>query len=107
VYGVAVPGVEGRVGMATLVADEELDLAGLRRHLEGRLPAYARPLFLRISRDAETTGTFKYSKTELVRQGYDPAACNDAIYFDMTDSGGFVALDRELYDRIQGGGVRV
>jgi fatty-acyl-CoA synthase len=106
VYGVAVPGTEGRVGMAAIVTDGELDLAGLRSHLEGRLPAYARPLFLRISGEAETTGTFKYSKTELVRQGYDPS-CGDAIYFDMTDAEAFVPLDEELYDRFQSGGVRV
>ena len=48
VYGVAVPGVEGRVGMAALVAEKELDLAGLRQHLASRLPPYARPLFLRM-----------------------------------------------------------
>jgi fatty-acyl-CoA synthase len=106
VYGVAVPGTEGRVGMAAIVTDGELDLAGLRSHLEGRLPAYARPMFLRISEEAEMTGTFKYSKRELVRQGYDPS-CGDAIYFDMTDVAAFVPLDEELYDRIQSGGVRV
>jgi fatty-acyl-CoA synthase len=92
--------------MAAIVTDGELDLTGLRSHLEGRLPGYARPLFLRISEEAETTGTFKYSKTELVRQGYDPS-CGDAIYFDMTDAAAFVPLDEELYDRIQSGGVRV
>ena len=106
VYGVAVPGTEGRVGMAAIVTDGELDLAGLRSHLERRLPAYARPMFLRISEEAEMTETFKYSKTELVRQGYDPS-CGDAIYFDMTDAEAFVPLDDELYDRIQSGGVRV
>jgi fatty-acyl-CoA synthase len=107
VYGVAVPGIEGRVGMATLVTESEIDLAGLRMHLEGRLPAYARPVFLRISSEVETTGTFKYSKTELVRQGYDPAACGDAVYFDLMEAKAFVALDEELYDRIQSGEVRV
>jgi fatty-acyl-CoA synthase len=107
VYGVAVPGIEGRVGMATLVADEGLDLAALRSHLAARLPAYARPLFLRIGPEAETTGTFKYSKTELLRQGYDPGACGDAVYFDLTEAEAYVPLDEELYDRIQSGGVRV
>jgi len=107
VYGVAVPGIEGRVGMAAVVVEDDFDLTRLRRYLESQLPAYARPLFLRISAEAETTGTFKYSKTELVRQGYDPAACGDAIYFDLTEAEAFVPLDEELYDRIQSGGVRV
>ncbi len=64
VYGVTVPSTEGRVGMATLVTSQELDLPGLREHLMSRLPAYARPLFLRIRSSIEVTGTFKYSKAE-------------------------------------------
>src|SRR3989475_188495 len=48
VYGVAIPGTDGRAGMAALVTDGELDLAALRIHLIDRLPGYARPLFLRI-----------------------------------------------------------
>jgi fatty-acyl-CoA synthase len=107
VYGVTVPGLEGRVGMATLVADDELDLAEFRKHLISCLPSYARPLFLRIRNEVEVTGTFKYSKAELVRQGYDPAASSDVLYFDLLESDAFVQLDKELYDRIQSGRVRL
>jgi len=38
VYGVTVPATEGRAGMATLVTDDELDLAEFRQHLMNRLP---------------------------------------------------------------------
>jgi fatty-acyl-CoA synthase len=107
VFGVAVPGTEGRIGMAAIVADNDLDLAGLREHLADRLPPYARPLFLRVGKQAEVTGTFKYSKTELLRQGYDPAAGPDPLYFDHPETGGFVRLDGDLYDRIQSGGIRL
>jgi fatty-acyl-CoA synthase len=106
VYGVTVPGLEGRVGMATLVAVDKLDLAGLHKHLTKRLPTYARPLFLRIRNDAEVTSTFKYSKTELVRQGYDPTECADPLYFDLDESNAFVQLDKNLFDRIQSGKIR-
>jgi len=107
VYGVVVPGVEGRVGMAAVVADGELDLAGLRRYLIDRLPAYARPLFLRICDEVAVTGTFKYSKTQLMRQGFEPAACGESLYFDDEVAGKFVELDAELFDRIQAGGIRL
>jgi fatty-acyl-CoA synthase len=107
VYGVVVPGTEGRVGMAALVAENELDLGDLRKHLLGRLPAYARPIFLRIRGSADLTGTFKYSKTDLVKQGYDPLACEDPLFFDHPESGAFVQLDKQLFDRIQGGGIRL
>ncbi len=46
VYGVRVPGADGRAGMAALVVEETIDLNGLHKHLERELPAYARPLFL-------------------------------------------------------------
>ena len=52
------------------------------------------------------TGTFKYSKTELIRQGYDPQASGDALYFDSLEAEAFVQLDKEFYDRIQSGGIR-
>jgi fatty-acyl-CoA synthase len=106
VYGVAVPNTEGRVGMAALVAEDNLDLAGLRKHLERCLPAYARPVFLRIRSAIDVTGTFKYSKTELISQGYNPLASGDALYFDSLEAEAFVPLDNDLYDRIQSGGIR-
>ena len=107
VYGVAISGTEGRAGMAALVVEDGMDLKAFRKHLAGRLPAYARPLFLRIRRDIEVTGTFKYSKTELVSQGYDPDITADLIYFDNPELESFVQLDKLLYDRIQVGQIRL
>jgi len=106
-YGVKVPAADGRVGMATVVATKDLDLSELRKHLVGRLPAYARPLFLRIRKDIEITGTFKYSKAELANQGYDPLATTDSLYFDSAEAQAFTRLDKQLYDLIQVGGIRI
>jgi fatty-acyl-CoA synthase len=102
VYGVAIPGTEGRAGMATLVA-ENLDLEAFRAHLVKRLPEYARPLFLRIQTSMHVTSTFKFTKTDLVRQGYDPSATTDAIYVNDAAQEAFVPLDAARYDRIQAG----
>ena len=107
VYGVTVPATEGRAGMATLVTDDELDLADFRKHLMNCLPPYARPLFLRIRKSMDLTGTFKYSKTDLVHQGFNPAASNDAIYFNDLESGAFKRLNQPLYERIQRGDLRL
>lgn len=75
VYGVEIPGTNGRCGMAALrLADGvELDRDALAAHLDRELPAYATPVFLRLLREVETTGTFKYKKTDLKRDAYDPA----------------------------------
>src|SRR2546426_3862112 len=74
VYGVAIPGTDGRAGMAALVADAGLDLAAFRAHLGRRPPAYARPPFLRIRSEMEGTTPFKHQKDAFVRQGYHPTA---------------------------------
>jgi fatty-acyl-CoA synthase len=107
VYGVTVPGTEGNAGMAALVADGVLDLAALRAHLAQRLPSYARPLFLRIKDRIEVTATFKHQKSDLVREGFDPAATADAIYVDDPARQSYVRLDAGLYRRIQAGDVRL
>jgi fatty-acyl-CoA synthase len=107
VYGVRVPSTEGSAGMAAIVTDGPLDFVAFRKHLASRLPPYARPLFVRITNCIEATATFKYTKVELVRQGYDPMATSDAIYFDNPDCGAFVRLDGAHYARIQAGAVRL
>jgi fatty-acyl-CoA synthase len=107
VYGVAMPGADGRAGMATIVSDDGLDLAALRTHLADRLPEYAHPVFLRVRDDLEVTATFKHTKNALVRDGYDPVAIGDALYFNDRERQAFVRLDKPLYDRIQFGQVRL
>lgn len=107
VYGVRVPGTEGAAGMAALVVDNTLDLAELRKHLACVLPSYARPLFLRIQDRIAVTATFKHQKTELVREGFDPAGSGDAIYFDDPSQQAYVPLDGALFARIKAGAIRL
>jgi len=107
VYGVAVPGHEGRAGMAAVVADDALDLAALHAHLDALLPAYARPRFLRVRREFEMTMTFKQKKIDLVAQGFDPGATSDSIYFDDPREPVFVRVDRGLYRELLDGKIRL
>jgi fatty-acyl-CoA synthase len=103
VYGVAVPGAEGRAGMAAIVPAGDFDLTVLRRYVAKRLPEYARPLFLRLREVIEATGTFKPQKQELMRDGFDPSVTGDAIYFDDRPHGAFVRLDPAFHQRLQNG----
>jgi fatty-acyl-CoA synthase len=105
VYGVAIPNTDGRAGMAALVVDAEFNLGAFRRHVLDRLPAYARPLFLRLVPSIALTGTFKLNKQELARQGYDPAVVNDVLYFDDRLTQEYVRLDVALCAHIQSGGT--
>jgi fatty-acyl-CoA synthase len=82
VYGVAVPGAEGRAGMAAVTTGPGFTLDGLYAYLEAALPHYARPRFLRLCAALETTGTFKPVKAVLVREGYDAALTRDPLYIE-------------------------
>ena len=81
VYGVTVPGADGRAGMAALVVDGTFDVAGLAKRLEGHLSPFARPCFLRLQPEIEVTGTFKQRKVELVTEGFDPGKIADPLYW--------------------------
>lgn len=109
VYGVEVPGADGRCGMAALrlKAGTTLDPVGLAAHLRQHLPPYAVPLFIRLLAEVETTGTFKYKKTELKRQAYDPTQSADPLFVLLPDASGFQVLDAERYARLARGECRL
>jgi fatty-acyl-CoA synthase len=107
VYGVTVVGRDGRAGMAAVACENQCDLAGLHAHLSANLPEYARPLFLRVRPQIEVTGTFKQKKIDLVREGFNPAATDDPIFFNDSQARAFVPLDAALYGKIERGEVKL
>ncbi|PTR30237.1 fatty-acyl-CoA synthase [Rhodococcus sp. OK519] len=94
VYGVAVPGTDGKAGMAAVTVREghEFDGARLAVDLFDRLPSYAMPLFVRIVDSLEATSTFKSRKVELREEGY--ADTVDRLYVLAGRQGGY----RPAYD---------
>jgi fatty-acyl-CoA synthase len=86
--------------------DAQFDLAVFRADLAQRLPAYARPVFLRLLRTIEATGTFKPRKQDLAQAGFDPARIQDPLYFDDPRAQAYVPLDAALYAAILAGAVR-
>jgi acyl-CoA synthetase (AMP-forming)/AMP-acid ligase II len=61
IYGVEIPGEEGKTGMAAFVKNDNLNLKDLSNYLKDHLPAYARPLFIRLLNDIEYTGKYIFS----------------------------------------------
>jgi fatty-acyl-CoA synthase len=106
VFGVSVPNAAGRAGMAAVVASDELDLAALHAHLAERLPAYARPLFVRLAASLETTETFKTRKQTMVDEGFDPGRVEGALYFDDRARGAYEPLDAAAFAAIAAGDIR-
>jgi fatty-acyl-CoA synthase len=105
VYGVAIPGTEGRAGMALLAADDALDLTALVEHLRA-LPDYARPVFLRLGAKLEITATFKHKKHDLAKEGFDPSRIADPLYVFDRARGAYVALDTGRFAQIAAGAMR-
>ncbi len=106
VYGVQIPGADGRAGMAAVVIDGHFDLAGFPALLRAQLPAYAHPVFLRICSAIEATATFKQTKAKLMRQGYDPRSTDDTIYVKDHVHQAFVRLDTSVYELILKGEMK-
>jgi fatty-acyl-CoA synthase len=106
VYGVSVPGAEGRAGMALMKIGEEFNLDALVERLE-TLPRYARPLFLRLAREIETTGTFKPKRRVYVDEGFDPARVEDPLYVLERERQVYVPLDANRHEAIRNGTLRL
>jgi len=109
VYGVSLPGQDGKAGMAAILPSEEtaLDLDTLADHLARNLPNHARPVFLRIRREMDMTGTFKLRKIELVREGIEPSSTAEAIHWLDQESGRYRELDHETRTAIVEGRLRL
>ncbi|XP_026996045.2 very long-chain acyl-CoA synthetase-like [Tachysurus fulvidraco] len=107
VYGVKVPGHEGRVGMAALTLKEEKEFDGEKAfsHITNFLPAYARPCFIRILRSMEMTGTFKQVKISLMKDGFDPERVTPPIYFLKDNCKSYIPLTHTHYNAIISGEI--
>ena len=106
VYGVAVPGAEGRAGMASIVARDGIDPKALYDHVQERLPDYAQPLFLRIRQKLDTTGTLKLRKMDLVEGGVDTDKIDVPLFVADVKARIYVQLDADRYGDITGGQMR-
>lgn len=112
VYGVAVPGNDGRAGMAAITPKvkkggqtpslEVSFLTDLARHLREALPPYAVPLFLRLRPEQQVTGTFKYRKVELKREGYKPEG-DEPVYILLPGAEAYVELTDETRKQLDCG----
>ncbi|GAA6220143.1 long-chain fatty acid transport protein 1-like [Lates japonicus] len=106
VYGVSVPGVEGKAGMAAIAhAGGQFDLSAFLIAIQKALPSYARPVFLRLMPSVDTTGTFKIQKMRLQREGYKPQDSSENIYFLNSRAGCYEAVTDELHNAIMEGKV--
>ena len=106
VYGVEVPGADGRAGMAalTLLDDAgDLDVDGFSAYINDQLPAYARPVFLRIKSDMDVTGTMKMLKGDLRKEAYDISQVSEPIFVLKPGADRYEPLGSDFHDVIKSG----
>ncbi|XP_076237411.1 fatty acid transport protein 1 [Calliopsis andreniformis] len=107
VYGVEIPGLEGRAGMAAIYdQDGTLDIQKLSSDFKEHLAFYAVPRFLRILTKIDLTGTFKLKKKDLLEEGYDPKRIQDKLYY-LSEKYGYQLLNIEVYEQIQQKTIRL
>lgn len=108
-YGVEIPNTNGRAGMASIRLDcetNEFDFKNLYAELRKELPAYAVPIFLRISDGMEVTGTFKHKKAPLKDAGFDLNKQDNPVYVWLPGSDTYVPLSQGLQEQIENGEYR-
>lgn len=109
VYGVEIPNTNGRAGMASLrlnCKEEEFDFRKLVQKLNQELPHYAVPVFLRLSKDMDTTGTFKHKKAPLKEQGFDLGKIKEPVYALLPKATEYIRLTPKLQKEIEAGNYR-
>ncbi|XP_015361004.1 bile acyl-CoA synthetase isoform X5 [Marmota marmota marmota] len=102
VYGVGVPGCEGKVGMAAvqLAPGQTFDGQKLYQHVRAWLPAYAVPHFVRVQEVLEITSTFKLVKPRLVREGFDVSVIVDPVFILDHRVQAFRPLTADIYQAV-------
>ena len=107
VYGVQIPNAEGRAGMVAFNCDlNEFNWDNFAEYMSDALPSYARPVFVRIIKELETTGTFKLKKNALRDEAYHlDKVSNDKVFIKKPGTNSYVELDNETYQDIANGSV--
>lgn len=105
VYGVEIPGTDGRAGMAAVVLREgvtvdSVDVQTLSEHIADNLPGYARPIFLRLLEDLPTTTTHKLQKNDLRDQAFHLDKVTDHLFVMKPGDSVYSRLDSDFYDKI-------
>ncbi len=103
VYGVQIPGTEGRAGMVSVLAKkshEDFDFKNFLQLLQKNLPKYAIPKFIRFLSDLSTTSTHKIQKSLMKKESFDITQTNDPIYVLLPNGLEYVRLTNVIYDDI-------
>ena len=105
VYGVEVPGVEGRAGMAAITLKDgiKFDVQAFSFYAHRELSSFACPVFVRIEKEQNTTGTFKLVKGQLKKEAFHLDQIDQPVYIKKPNSNEYELLDQAFYAQILAG----
>ena len=108
VYGVEIPGTEGKAGMAAIVLNKKLVDSDLARsklfaQVKENLPVYARPVFIRILENLPTTSTHKMQKNKLKAEAFNVNEISETVLVKKPGEQEYSRLDPDFYSTIMDG----
>ena len=103
VYGVEVPGADGRAGMVSITLNDdvaELNVEDFAKFVQDALPNYAVPVFIRVDAEIDVTGTFKMLKGELRQQGFNTENIDGPVFVMKNGEKTYSPMDQEYLEKI-------
>lgn len=109
VYGVALPGYEGKAGMAVIVPGvESMDAKTLGEVVsQSGLAEYQRPKFIRVVGKIDKTATKKYQRQRWAEQGYAVLNKEDHVYYYDYKQHAYLQLDAKTVEGIHNGSIEI
>ena len=119
VYGIQIPGYDGKVGMATIIIanniddnKNSLDFNNYHNIIKNILPVYARPAFIRFATKIPTTSTHKHQKQPLIKMKLeidenDTTSINLGIYHINPTNGVATLLSDAMRKQIHEGSFKI
>ena len=116
VYGVTVPGHEGRAGCAAVtLSASNPDFRDIVRYARTNLPRYAVPVFLRVVKRSSHIHNHKQNKVGLRKEGVDPSKLgteekeggDDVLLWLKPDAESYTPFERHDWERLERREVRL
>ncbi|KAK8131533.1 AMP-binding enzyme [Apiospora sp. TS-2023a] len=113
VYGVGLPGHDGKAGMAAIYIDSDtksFDYDGLLKHARTHLPKYAVPIFVRRIKERSATHNNKQNKVPLKNDGIDPSKVKDDPLFWISEQGkgkSYAPFTEKEWDELNAGKAKL
>ncbi|NVM04049.1 MAG: long-chain-acyl-CoA synthetase [Candidatus Helarchaeota archaeon] len=109
VYGVAIPNMSGKAGMAAIKLDPTIkfEMDRFSRFIDESLPRYSIPIFIRICDELELTGSLKIKKFNIKKEGYNIEILQEPLFFWDSSVKKYIPFNNSIYQEILDGKLKM